>query len=134
MKNVFDIDKLKQELKICVQKLPSDIAVIVENFSLENFKKEGFQVTKNILKKWPDRKKPEPGKNILVQSGNLRRSTFAQVEGNKVVAGNSQEYASYHNDPDENSRLPQRQFIGESKYLEDQIEKHIEKELKKIFK
>ena len=50
------------------------------------------------LTKWPDRKRPEPGKAILVQRGDLRRSIKYTTAGPDVTVYSDEPHAKAHNE------------------------------------
>src|SRR5690606_24343003 len=88
------------------------VARAAENQFKDNFRQGGF--LSEYLEKWEPRKKPDPGRAILVKSGRLKRSITA-IPGsnfNRITIASDVPYAGYHNQGTQ--RLPQRKFIGES--------------------
>lgn len=77
--------------------LPKIVGNAAVNHFKDNFKREGFW--DKGVKKWAPRKRHEPGKNILVQSGRLRRSIRHRTFGSRVVVfTDGIPYAKIHNE------------------------------------
>ncbi len=107
------------------------------NFFVANFKKQGFD--DKTLEKWTPRKKQDKraGRNILVKSGDLRRSI--QVRGYSktklsIIIATDLKYASVHNFGERAGRgkgfkMPKREFIGDSYNLNEKVKKIIVKQL-----
>lgn len=137
------------------------IEVEKQNHIEEAFQNEGF--TDTGLEKWEARKRfdtkgrditkyrtnrvgrkgnknaygrKSEGRAILTGHGTggdkLRYSYKASKNGNKVTFTSDKQYAELHNEG--NGELPKRQHIGESKQLNDKIDKKIKKHLDQILK
>ena len=133
-----DIIKASDNLKA---KLPLLIANLSKNHFLEGFRKGGGQ-TDASRGGWEQRKKPkgkrakrrEQGRNILVDTGQLRndidvrRTTFQEI----VIGTLNVKYGIYHNEGTE--KHPQREFLGDSRGLMSKIGKLAVKEFNKEFK
>jgi phage gpG-like protein len=121
----------------------------------ESFEKGGF--TDQSFKKWPDRKAPKwltgkklerwqadnasratlIGKSTQTEGPHLKDSNTAKILGSGVEFSNDKIYAQVHNDGLLSGRPPgftmtQRQFIGPSAVLEDNITEKITREINKI--
>ena len=134
------------ELKLALErKIPIKIAAVsVEHFK-ENFDKEGF-VDKSLTK-WEEVKRRQSDKvkgaaktrRILTGSGNLGRSIQSTIGRGTILIHSDLPYAEVHNEglragKGKGFTMPKRQFIGDSKELEDKIKNIIEQELDKILK
>jgi phage gpG-like protein len=87
----------------------------VNHFKVTNFDAEAFIDT--TPKRWPPKKKPD-GRRMLVKTGRGRASIQVIERGSTSrKVGTNVPYMRYHNEG--TRRLPQRQFIGESKVLYD---------------
>lgn len=107
------------------------------NFFVANFRKQGFD--DKSVEKWTPRKKQEKraGRNILVKSGDLRRSI--RVKGYSktklsILLATDLKYASVHNFGERAGRgkgfkMPKREFIGDSYNLNEKVKKIIVKQL-----
>jgi len=142
----FQLGKTRRLFQLQKRTLPKIIGNDAKNFFLEGFRKGGF--TDKGLIKWAPRFKRlsrtrvstterEPSKLFL--SGKLRRSVKRRIATFKrIVIGTSGiTYASRHNlglTDRLGRKMPQREFIGDSKVLEKKIERRIFKELDKVFK
>lgn len=128
------------------RKIPIKIAAVsVEHFK-ENFDKEGF--VDNSLTKWEEVKRRQSDKvkgasstrRILTgKTGNLGRSIQYSIGRGTILIHSDLPYAEVHNEGLRAGRgkgftMPKRQFIGDSKELEDKIKSIIEQELDKILK
>lgn len=126
-------------------KAPRILGVTARNFFTENFQKEGF--VNGGLKKWkevkrrqnPKVKGVDANRKILTgRTGALGRSIQYRTEQNQVTIFSNLPYAAAHNEGTNNAgrrhnvRIPKRQFIGESKELDDLIMKEINRKLKSL--
>ena len=102
-----------------------------KNFFDKSWDNKGF--TDKKLNKWePVYKNGEEKESPLVDTGSLRKNIFAESDGKgEAIVYSSTHYAPYHNEGTED--LPQRQFMGESEQLEDELEEQLTKELDQIF-
>jgi phage gpG-like protein len=120
------ITQLEKEL----DKLIPRLSKISLNFYWEAFEKQGF--TDDGLKLWVKRKR-EYTWPILKKTGTLKGSLLSIRTGSlSWQISTDVSYAPYHNYGTD--RLPQRQFIGESKVLNGIIAKEIDKIILKIFR
>jgi phage gpG-like protein len=119
--------------------LPDIVGQIAVDHAQDNFGREGFK-DGGTTDKWKARKssKKNEGKNILVQSGDLKASIVYTLTGNEISVGSDKIYAKIHNEGGQAGRnhsatIPQRKFMDYSKDIEDAVDKHLDKELDKIF-
>lgn len=136
--NIFK--EIRLQYKSSKAKLPLKVANTIQNHFLQGFRKGGGQTNASIGG-WQKRKTPRNarerkrnvGRALLVRTGSLRSDIKKrEVSFNRIVVGTrSTPYAGYINDG--TSKMPQREFIGESRVLEKKIENQIVKELDKIF-
>ena len=129
--------------------LPVILGKEAKNFFLDSFRRMGF--TDFNLKRWiPRRKRISKGRTsdtltesaTLVQTGRLRRSIrvgTATFRLTKIFT--NLRYAAIHNFGlqgrafgKHSFKMPEREFIGNSKVLERKLEKRIFKEINKVFK
>ena len=137
-------EEIKKAMEETIPRKAANKAVL---FFKKSFTDEGF--TDSGLVKWKEVKRRENPKRadlakaklpILTGTGDLGRSIKAQVEPGKVTIISDVPYASAHNEGTNNAGrkrntvIPKRQFIGDSKTLNTEIEKMIVEELEKIFK
>lgn len=135
-----------------ITQLPQDILILVNKFQehhpnmLNIMGKDAVEETLNVFKDeafdgktWPARKVPDAGRNLLVQSGTMRRAVTYQVAAKILQVGldlRKVPYAQAHNDGyngktkqhvrahkragrsvkahtrQANITIPQRQFLG----------------------
>ena len=119
----------------------AQIGNIAVNEAKTNFKRQGFM--DRSLKRWKPRKKPDPGRAILVKTGLLRRSIRRLSTTNKRVTigskGKAAVYAGVHNyglkaGRGKGFKMPKRQFLGQSHTTDKRIVNLIKKKIKKGFK
>jgi len=119
--------------------------IAVDHFT-ENFQKEGF--VNGGLQKWqevkrrenPSKKYPSDATRLILtgRSGALGRSLEKQETANEVTIFSTLPYAAAHNEGTSNAgrsrsvTIPQRQFMGESKELDELIIKEINRKLKSL--
>lgn len=114
--------RLQNGLPVLKRQIIADTAVQLEQFVDQNFAEGGFYNT--AFKKWKDRKNGDKSRPVLVKSGDLRRAaTDARRKGDGVEVRINLPYAQAHNEG--TSKLPKRQFIGNSSVLQDLIERRI---------
>lgn len=112
-----------------VREITETVRMLVENDILDNFDNEAFDGVAWQARKREDR---QAGRRaLLVKSGRMKRGLEVQIEGNNVAVYSDTEYATYHNEGTD--KMPQRQFVGISKELEQQIDKEIDSILDKFF-
>lgn len=136
--NIFK--QIKNRYTLTKRKLPLRLANDVQIHFLRGFDRGGGSTNASIGG-WKPRKtsrsarerKRSKGRALLVRSGKMksdikkRKISFHNI----TVGTRSIPYAGYINDG--TPRMPQREFIGDSRVLERQIEQRIEKEIGKIF-
>ena len=122
--------------------LPVKVGVLAEGQFKDNFLKGGF--VNNGLQKWKPAKRQLSGKKdtktknkTLVASGLLYKSIGHVTGAARVVVQNKVPYAAVHNEGLRAGRgrgfqMPRRQFIGDSRELNEKVEKTIDTELRKI--
>jgi len=101
----------------------------------DNFRKGGF--VNDGLQRWKPKKKPNGYKELLSGKNHLFSSIQSVPAEGEVRIVNTLPYAAVHNEGLQAGRgkgftMPKRQFIGESKELNEKIEKLIDTELSKI--
>lgn len=109
----------------------------------QNFQKEGFFSTKwkEVKRRQNPKTKGIPRRaKILTGSGDLGRSIKMTVHPGKVIIHSDLPYSSAHNDGTHtagrgnHTTIPQRQFIGPHKNIEDMVEKSIDGYFDKLLK
>lgn len=106
----------------------------------KKFKKAGGEL--KSYAKWQAKNK---GRAILVghrsdtKGGHLKDSLTARIEGNKIIFSSDKAYAQIHNEGGKSGRgsgftMKKRQFLGNSKKLNDNIIDKITREMDKAFK
>lgn len=138
----FGFGKVKANYQAFKVKAPKEIANDSLNHYLEGFRKGGGQ-TDASKSGWQPRgpRKGETGgkPSNLILRGDLRRSikvlksTFKQI----IIGTNRIPYATRHNEgtTDKKGRkMPQREFIGDSKELNKKNKETLVKLLRKVFK
>ena len=97
--NNSEIVKAKMELlRKQVATLPGIVGNEVKNYTLDNFKRQGF--LGDTFEPWRKRRSKKDGSRaILVKTGRLRRGfRVVRADWNAVVIGNDVPYAKAHND------------------------------------
>lgn len=134
------LEGIRWSLRLQLERdLPKKIGNLAVRMFKNNFQKEGF-----FGKKWKEVQrrgtKGAAGRHkILTSSGNLGRSIQATPGDGYVTVYSDLPYAEAHNEGTNNAgrrhnvRIPQRQFMGESKELTEAIEKKIKEEIDKVF-
>lgn len=152
-------DKAIAEFEMQKSKLPRILGNIAKRHFKKGFRDEGF--TDSYLDPWKEvnrRKKgtraykyPKKkdlgrrtrgilrgkGSGALMRSVDVQKASFDAI----VIGTKGIEYAAIHNEGLQGKafgkhsfKMPKRQFIGNSKQLERELEKRIVKELDKVFK
>jgi len=145
-----------------IKKLGGNIPRIAGNLGVRHFKdsftKQGWD-DEGSIDKWPARKSTKRTHALLVKSGALRRSIrIVRVTRRSVIISSELIYAEVHNSGSSSAggrsrggsgrrqgrrprtkrtggrgqNIPRRQFMGESRNLERQINKNIERRLRII--
>jgi len=113
--------------------LPLKLGNIGKRHFVKGFRIGGFQ-TDDSRNGWKSRKRNtrrNRGRAILVDTGALRRSIKITRANRRMVAiGTNLKYAEFNNDGTD--KLPQREFLGDSKVLEKKLKRKIEREINKI--
>ncbi|MEG2599665.1 MAG: phage virion morphogenesis protein [Muribaculaceae bacterium] len=138
-------DSCKKQIDDAVERtIPIAIGVAADNHTKANFRKGGF--VNDGLQAWTPAKrigraKGAQGGHKTLMSGrmHLYDSTHHRTEPATAIIYNDCEYAAVHNEGLHAGRgggftMPKRQFIGESKELNDKVVKIIDKEITKILK
>ena len=123
--------------------LPIKVGVMAVKHFQDNFKKGGF--VNDGLQKWQPSKRLLPekkggdklNKTLLSGRKHLYNSTRHFPDIGEVLIINNVPYAAVHNEGLKAGRgkgftMPKRKFIGESKELNEKIEKLIETEIRKV--
>jgi len=144
------IKLLEQKFKSVLPRLPLLAGNEAVNFALDNFKRQGF--LGHAFQPWAIRKvgwkkDRRKGRNLLIDTGRLRRSIrIVSLTQTSVTVGSDVKYAKAHNEglrigliqtvkgftrkngsevkPHTrriDQRIPRRQFLGESPYLNARI-------------
>lgn len=142
------ITKLQNASKLLRGKRLHDLIAetAVRHFK-KSFEDEGF--TDRSFKRWDEVKRRQSrnvsgaraSRKILTgDTGNLGDSIDYKFAGNDIIIKSNLEYSEAHNKGtstagrNRNTKIPKRQFIGDSKALDDEIEKLIKRELDKALK
>lgn len=140
------INKLAAEIPALIKRLPGIAKVEGLNFIHDNFDKEGFEKRTGSVEKWKPRKpkkgkQKRQGRQILVDSGALRRSwdNDSSASGTAAIFSSSLPYAGVHNDGLKAGRppgftMPQRQMIGDSEALFGRIENKLDRMVDEVMK
>lgn len=145
----FGIKQSKLKFGVKKKTLPLQLGNLAKNHFTRSFDQGGF--TDSGLKRWKPRRKRLPRGKFsptqteaanLIKEGALRRSVKIQkVSFPKTVIGSRLPYAEIHNEGLPGKVfgkapfiMPKRQFMGNSKLLEDNMERKIVKELDKLFR
>lgn len=145
------IAQLQANFKNVLLQLPLVLGNEAVNFTLKNFRQQGFNGASFIP--WPKRKTTRRGSNnngaILVHTGRLRRSVrVLHLAPHQVTIGTDVPYAKAHNEGSKvsvmqtvkgftrktgvevkahtrrvNQNLPRRQFMGPSPYLDATLQR-----------
>lgn len=123
----------RSSINMFKRRIPVLIAVTVKNHFLLGFRRGGRMTDKSRYG-WAKRKRNDRGNTrrraILVKTGALRADIkIRQKTFNRIVVGTRNiEYAIYHNEGTD--RLPQREFIGQSRELDRKVINIIKSEIK----
>lgn len=147
--------KTAQLTRYIQQDAPRIIAKEGRDHFRESFENEGF--TDATVEPWAEVKRRQEDRmqrnkngtiskrqgrdqkrKILTDTGDLRKSITTDIRGMTVEVGTDLDYAEPHNDGTTNAgrnnnvTLPKRQFIGESRALNEKIESQFEQDITKI--
>jgi len=131
----FNLGKIEKGGRTAMERSMILIGNEAKNFFVASFRKQGFD-DKNV-QPWKPRKKEgkRKGRAILVDSGDLRRSIVREPVNKtqlSVKISTDLPYAKVHNEG--TSKMPKRQFMGDSYKLNEMCKKIIISQLDKIFK
>ena len=138
------LEKQAAEVETLMKRVPVIVGVEAVNHFKENFRIEGFEEpgTWQDVKRRTNPTRPDhaaASRKILTgETGNLGRSIQYEAQEAQVTVFSDVAYAEAHNEGtatagrNRNLTIPKRQFIGDSKKLEEKIEKEIDDRLKKI--
>lgn len=140
---IKELARKQHELERCVHRtLPVKVGREAKDHFQENFRKGGF--VNGGLHKWKPSKRIGKGKKAeskygtLLSSRNHLYSSINYVPGDaEVHIQNKVPYAAVHNEGLRAGRgkgfqMPKRQFIGDSKELNEKVKNTIEQEIAKI--
>jgi phage gpG-like protein len=156
----YDFGQLDDNLARVKKTMPPVLAQVAVNHFRDSFRKQGF--TDRVLTRWKDRKSHGPkdaGRAIMIKSADLRNSINAStVSFRQTVVTSDKPYAMIHNEGFDgiqkvgshtrrSSRgkavrvkahtrhmvMPQRQFMGNSEVMENEIESVIDRMVISIF-
>lgn len=137
----FNFKDIKTNFIIAKRKIPLRLANDIQRHFLKGFRRGGGSTDASIGG-WKPRKhsrsarerKRSVGRALLVRSGKMRSDIKKRkISFNKTIVGTrSIPYAGYINEG--TSKMPKREFIGNSRVLERQIEQKLLKEFDKVFK
>lgn len=141
------LSEISKKVPELIKRLPGIAKVEGLNFIHDNFDKEGFEDKPGSIKKWEKRKKEtgkgkkkRPGRQILIDSGKLRRSWDSETKTTETTTEftSSLPYAEPHNDGGRSGRppgfeMPERKMIGDSEALTKRIETKFDRMVEQIF-
>jgi len=115
--------------------LPIKGGAIAKGHFQDNFIQGGF--VNGGLQRWQPKKKPDGYRELLSSRNNLFSSIQSVPGIGEVRIINTLPYAAVHNEGLQAGRgkgftMPKRQFIGESKELNEKIEKMIDTEITNV--
>ncbi len=131
----FNLGKVEKGGRTAMERSMILIGNEAKNFFVASFRKQGFD-DRNV-QPWKPRKKEgkRKGRAILVDSGDLRRSIVREPVNKtqlSVKISTDLPYAKVHNEG--TTKMPKRQFMGDSYKLNEMCKKIIVSQLDKIFK
>ncbi|GGF22378.1 phage virion morphogenesis protein [Hymenobacter cavernae] len=139
------IEREARAVEAFMKRAPKQVGQLAVREFVGNFARQSFQNEAGVETRWPSRKvrryrrksgkkatrlrltaagKDDRGRAILVKSGKLRRSIRVDsIDSERVTISTDIEYAQAHNEGHvyDNRTLPQRQFMGASKRLNDEV-------------
>lgn len=133
-KGIPTFKKELNDVKTVLEHLPDEAGQIAVDHAHKNFDKQQFG-DKGKSGKWQSRKasknKRDEGRAILIKSGELKASIDYEAGVMQVSIGSDKVYAERHNEGLKG--MPKRQYMGPSPEIDDEIEKHLDGEMDKIF-
>ena len=135
MPKKINVRKFIKRFQMEKRRLPTEIGNMALNHFIGSWRNLGF--TGASLQKWAPRKKAtrkNMGRALLVQTGHLRMSMAVRSANWRAIRIGSYgiPYAERHNKG--LGGMPKRQFVGNSKVLNDKIQRKIKTEIKTIFR
>jgi len=135
----------KQLAKAFERTIPVKVGVAAEQHFKDNFRKGGF--VNGGLKAWKPAKRQSDPKNpdrayktLMSRRNNLYSSIRHSVKPYTAVVSTDVPYAQAHNEGANNAgrghrtRIPKRQFMGESRELTNKVQRLVVAEINKILK
>lgn len=148
MANKHPFSQQAQRLQRTLTNLPRQVGVLVVGETKANFRRQAFDG-----QAWPKRKsnaQRDTGRNLLIDSGVLRRSIRSEAQGRRVTIFSDVPYAKVHNDGGSVKKrtskrsgykskrkggatfqMPKRQFLGDSKSQREKIDDFVSKQFQK---
>jgi phage gpG-like protein len=135
-------EKIREEFEAVKEPIAK---VAIDHFT-ENFEKEGF--VNSTLEPWQEvKRRMDPRvkgaratrKILIGDTGNLKRSIDKEFVPEGILIYSDTPYASAHNEGTDNAgrghstHIPKRQFIGDSKELDEKVKVIIETRFDKLF-
>ena len=133
--NRFEFENIVKKLDKAKVDLPKLVASDIRNYFVNSFRRQGFdgQKWQEVKRREKENQTAKDKKPILVQTGRLRRSvneSIRKTTWEEIVLGIDTPYAIYHNQGTD--KIPKRQFMGQSKELDEKVKNRVEKTIKKI--
>lgn len=150
MPNKFPFTAMASKLERTLRRLPRQMGVLIVGESKGHFRKQRF-----YSDKWPKRKSGSPRdkrRNLLVDTGTLRRSIRSEARGNTIRIISDVVYASVHNTGGKVKKrkprrgrkskrkggatfnMPKRQFIGDAPQLRKKLNGFVNRQIQKALK
>jgi hypothetical protein len=137
----FDFSNKQRAFEKFKRDVPKVIANNSKNWFLEGFRKGGFQTdaSKTGWERRNPKSKRNTGRGILVDTGALRRSiqVISQTWSQIIIGTQRIPYADRHNEgltDDRGRKMPKREFIGDSKGLDESNKKLLARMVGRIFR
>jgi phage gpG-like protein len=138
--------QLPEKIKEEIMQLHIDVAKVAIDHFTENFEKEGF--VNSTLEPWQEvKRRMDPRvkgaratrKILIGDDANLKKSINAEIKPGEITIYSDTHYGKAHNEGTDNAgrghstHIPKRQFIGDSKELDEKTITLIEKIQDKLF-
>lgn len=139
-----EANKIKQAIKefnVAIDDMVTIMGNDAVNFYKDSFIQQGF--VDDGLKKWKGRKRVDrkrPGRGILVDTGALRRSLRARkIDRYTIRMESNVAYSVVHNEGLRSGRgkgfvMQKRQFVGNSRTLNNRLTSKFAERINRIFK
>jgi phage gpG-like protein len=143
--NKFNFKEIQENLKVMKKRLPSIMAntglqYFTNSFRIGSFDGKPWKEVQRRIPGTPEYKYPKKSdlqrhkRGILIgKTRNLLHDVAHSVRKKtwqEVVFGVAASYAAYHNEG--SGKIPKRQFMGNSKELNDKLKKNINFEMKRM--